>query len=612
MRFRKSSLTVAALLALLVTIGLASPSGAQVTTGDFAFDEITSNAEGFGYSVAVDGDTMVIGAIGTDFLPGPGRAFIYTRNQDGTWSQQQTLENDDPDSELFGHQVVIDGDTIAVASPQNGFSDGEVFIYTRNSNSWGLTDQLFGEPLFGQSLALEDGTLLIGNGSGFFSGPNDSVLVYTRNEKGRWTEQQRLEGEPDGGFGISVAIDGDTIAVGEPGRNDQGAVHIFTRSDSTWVLDQTLASNAPVVQSIYSGNFFGFSVALDDNNLVVGAPVEAPEVEGNAHGAAYFYSLDNGTWTLRNTFTDLSQDANEKIGFSVAIGGDTALVGAGFQPADGSAYVFTLNENSWSQTSRLLPANSNESGALGSSVAIGDDTFFVGAPDQNNDAGALHLFARSSSGSVAFCDGHEVTVNLANGQTPTSGDDVILGTNGDDVIDALGGNDIICAQGGNDTIHAGSGRDRVFGQDGKDTISGGRGADVIDGGTGNDELHGNNGNDTLRGDRGNDNLFGDDGKDTLNGGNGNDDLFGDADGDTIVGANGNDNIRGGSGQDDIRGNAGDDVIKAGKGADQLSGGNGNDDLDGGKGLDTNSGGNGTDTCAADADGLAEILADCEL
>ncbi len=188
---------------------------------------------------------------------------------------------------------------------------------------------------------------------------------------------------------------------------------------------------------------------------------------------------------------------------------------------------------------------------------------------------------------VPMCGGEVVTVNLAKGETPTNGDDVILGTHRADVIHGLGGNDIICGLSGNDTIRGGRGSDTIYGGADDDTIYGNRGHDTIDGGGGNDLLYGRSGSDTILGRKGDD---------TIRGGSGRDTLLGNA---------GDDHIHGGRGADDINGGIGNDVIRGGRGDDILRGAGGDDTIRDGLGLDTAYGNTGSDNCTA------EILHTCE-
>ena len=117
------------------------------------------------------------------------------------------------------------------------------------------------------------------------------------------------------------------------------------------------------------------------------------------------------------------------------------------------------------------------------------------------------------------CAGHTVTVNMNNGDKPTKGDDVILGTQGPDKIRSKAGHDIVCGWGGDDIIKSGGGHDTVYGGDGDDTVKAGGGKDTVKGGNGDDVVDGGRGKDRVYGDDGNDILKGGKGRDTLSGGN---------------------------------------------------------------------------------------------
>lgn len=186
--------------------------------------------------------------------------------------------------------------------------------------------------------------------------------------------------------------------------------------------------------------------------------------------------------------------------------------------------------------------------------------------------------------SPILCNGQIVTVNLNLGQTPTPGDDIIMGTAGADDIRGKAGNDTICGMGGADFIHGNSGDDWIDGGNGVDNIRGGQGSDTlfsgnggtvgtesrIFGGTGDDRIYGGSDADDLRGGRGVDVIHGEGGADLIIGNDGNDMLYG---------GNGADTMTGGGGSDELYGNAG---------TDSLNGGSGNSDFcdSGGQSSDT--------------------------
>lgn len=216
-----------------------------------------------------------------------------------------------------------------------------------------------------------------------------------------------------------------------------------------------------------------------------------------------------------------------------------------------------------------------------------------------------------------FCNQLPATVILANGDSPTNGDDVIIGTSGADLIIAGAGNDTICAGGGADMVFGGGGDDWISGENGFDEISGGGGNDILFGGNGFDHIDGGGGDDEIYGEAGDDSLFGRTGEDMIDGGNGVDAISGGPSSDTIytgagstvgssafvsggggadmiIGGSDNDDLRGGSGADEIFGNEGGDVITGGAGRDQISGGAGGDTIRGQDSRDTLDGGSGSD------------------
>ena len=188
-------------------------------------------------------------------------------------------------------------------------------------------------------------------------------------------------------------------------------------------------------------------------------------------------------------------------------------------------------------------------------------------------------------GTVATCGGHTPTVLLANGDQPTDGPDVILGTDGPDVINAGAGNDIICSGDGDDIVRAGDGADEIRSGDGNDEVFAGQGRDVVFAGTGDDFVSGGRGKDIILGGAGDDDLRGNEGTDDLRGGDGRDEL------------------RGGQKADELQGNTGHDI---------LIGGTRPDILRGNLGIDTYIGGGGIDTCLPDPNGATEAQTSCEL
>lgn len=218
------------------------------------------------------------------------------------------------------------------------------------------------------------------------------------------------------------------------------------------------------------------------------------------------------------------------------------------------------------------------------------------------------LAVPAQADAARFCDGHAATVDMGEGEVPTSGADVIRGTGGDDYITVTPG-DILCAGNGVDTIRGdatgavifgGGGDDDiqvtttawagavwyegsvefqvstaawvgavVYGDAGDDFLKTGNGNDALDGGVGNDVLQGGSGEDVLYGGDGDDSMNGQGGDDIVNGQAGADKMWGWTGSDRILGGNGNDTIDGGDGDDFLYGGPGGDTVTAGAGVDKI-------------------------------------------
>jgi hypothetical protein len=282
---------------VFVRSGTSWSEQAKLAGSSFAWDEE------FGYSVSIDGDLALIGAphpaiYGTH----PGSAYIFART--GTsWSQQAKLTaSDGEDEDLFGYSVSLDGDYALVGAVldnnANGGDVGAAYVFKRSGSTWTEQAKLIaGDGMsgdqFGNTLSLCGDSALIGahfdtHGGGIYRG---SAYVFTRSGS-IWTQQAKLtasDGMESDNFGRSVFLSGDRALVGAP--NDwhvtmgEGSAYVFTRSGSTWTeQDKLIASDAG------SDDNFGFSVTLYGDTALVGAHMDDHAAGTNA-GAAYAFEL---------------------------------------------------------------------------------------------------------------------------------------------------------------------------------------------------------------------------------------------------------------------------------------------------------------------------------
>ena len=252
---------------------------------------------------------------------------------------------------------------------------------------------------FGSAVDIDGDTCVIGApeqpGGGF-------AYVFTRSPTGIWFLQSVLSpADPGGKFGTVVAVEGDRIAIGapshfhEPTGNSGGAAFVFERSGTTWTQQAELLASDP-----HSNDSFGGSVALDGDTLVVAAG-GGDGVVANT-GCVYVFTHAGGVWTEAVKLFAADGSAGDAYGTSVALDGDTLLVGT---PRDsdlgtlaGAAYVLTGSGATWTQQTKLFASDASAFDGFGG-VSLSGDTAAIGAPTANpmagSEIGAVYIFTRT-------------------------------------------------------------------------------------------------------------------------------------------------------------------------------------------------------------------------
>jgi hypothetical protein len=243
---------------------------------------------------------------------------------------------------------------------------------------------------FGFAMSLDGDTVAVGavdddpHGAG-----SGSVYVYVLDGTGSWSLEQKLtagDGGVEDTFGVSVALSDDRLIVGAYQDDDlgldSGSAYVFVRDGDTWTQEAKLNAD--------DGNFgdqFGFSVALHGDTAVVGAPHDDHFGGGDA-GSAYVFVRDaGGAWTQESKLVAADFSSNDLGGHSVAISGDTAVMSA-FQDDDngtssGSAYVFARSVQDptvWHQVKKLRASDADHGDMFARALAMDGDTLVVGAP----------------------------------------------------------------------------------------------------------------------------------------------------------------------------------------------------------------------------------------
>jgi hypothetical protein len=403
---------------------------------------ILDSAEDFGYSVGMSGNTAIIGSrldeptgpIGANYgavyvLTFPGAAdqgsppptsgtiqlsnfYDFVKDSVGpssTWSTQQILQKGkNPASNTnFGWSVDIDGDTIVASAPlatkvgtggaPSILTAGEVNVYTRLYDSWNYRTSFTASDVaqtdqFGRAVAIDGNTIVA---SAPFhdlgSGNEGAVYVFTGSQS-NWTEQQKLVASDASGQDLlgqennSVDISGDTIVVGAHSKQTNGvfsagAAYVFTRNNDSW--SQTAKLTAPL-GDIGVNDRFGYSVAVDSNSNTIAITATLDDSSGSNEGAIYVFTRSDSTWSQQAKLTRSPASSNGYVGYSIDLEGDTIIVGAPLEDSSatdaGSAYIFTRSDSIWSQSINISNPRPAAGDQFGHSVAISGNRAIIGAP----------------------------------------------------------------------------------------------------------------------------------------------------------------------------------------------------------------------------------------
>ena len=462
-------LGVFAVVALVFPVTLSTASPAPVQQAYLKASNTGAN-DLFGYSAAASGDTVVVGAPyeasnasgvngnqNNNSAFGAGAAYVFVRS--GTnWSQQAYLKASNAEAnDHFGWSVALSGDTLVVGAPAeasnatgvngDGSSNsapgsGAAYVFVRMGTNW--TQQAYlkasntgSNDSFGQSVAVSGDSIVVGAShessaaTGIDGDESDNTVpnagaayVFVRSGT-NWTQQAYLKASntgPNSYFAQSAAMSGDTIVVGAYGEasaatgvngnqndtsaSDAGAAYVFVRSGAVWTQQAYLKASNSGMQDL-----FGRSVAVSGDTILVGAYGEASNatgVNGNqsdtsaaASGAAYVFVRHGTNWTQQAYLKASNTEAGDSFARSVAVSGDLALVGAPSEassatgingdqsdntaPNAGAAYVFARSGTAWAQQAYLKASNTDPGDQFGFSAALSGATVLVGAHGEDSN-----------------------------------------------------------------------------------------------------------------------------------------------------------------------------------------------------------------------------------
>ena len=367
-----------------------------------------------GVSVALHGDTAMLGAPNNPLTNLQGSAYVFGRTGAGWTEQQRLLASDGQHADGFGFAVAFDGDWAVVGRTMDPTlapdypEPGAVYFFERTGNGWSESHKFVAydgavRDSFGFGVALDNATAVVGAPDDDDVGPDAGTAYVLVRNGSSWGLQQKLvpaDASPFAHFGWAVALHGDTVLVGAPYDSEAGlsagAAYVYQRTGSSWSQQQKLyASDATTYQD------FGIAVALDGDTAVVGSPEY--NAQNNAPGAAYVFVRSDSSWSQQQKLVPSDGAANDLFGDSIALQGDTAVIGADqtvdyTDPHPGKAYVFARSGTSWSEQTRLS-ATPEANSALGRAVALDGTRLLLGAPGDAEKAmasGAGFVFALKS------------------------------------------------------------------------------------------------------------------------------------------------------------------------------------------------------------------------
>jgi len=348
----------------------------------------------FGFSISISGYVAIVGAWGNDDKGrDSGSAYLFE-----TKTGKQIVKLLAPDGEKndkFGYSVAINGSTAIVGAPRKkdfGSYSGAAYLFNvKNGNQITkllATDEQSGDE-FGWSVSISGNTAIVGAPWDDDNGPNSgSVYVF---DAATGTQINKLisdDGQGSDRFGDSVAISGTTAIVGAPQKNDfgtySGAAYLFDT-----ITGKQIAKLIPNDSEMLDN--FGVSVAISENTAIVGS--SSDDDNGFDSGSAYLFDATTGKQIAKLLAAD--GRSLDHFGQSVAISGTNAIVGAPDNDnTTGSAYLFDTITGI--QIAKLLSSDGEPYGSFGASVAMSGTMVAVGAYSDSNDngfhAGSAYLY----------------------------------------------------------------------------------------------------------------------------------------------------------------------------------------------------------------------------
>ncbi len=370
----------------------------------------------FGYSVAVSGGTAIVGAPNHKVGSNVQQGAVYVFSQSGgTWTQQAELTAlDGAAYDLFGVSVALSGNTVVVGAGGKTIGanpdQGAAYVFVQNGGTWTQQAELIASDgaaydWFGLSVSVDGSVALVGayNKTIGLNSGQGAAYVFDQNGES-WTQQAELtasDGQSFDQFGASVAVSGTTGMVGSPLHSVgeqllMGVAYVFVQRGETWGQQAELTARDGAAY-----DFFGAAVALDGSTSVIGA-YDKTIASHYSQGAAYVFVQSGETWSQQGELTASDGAAYDQFGVAVSVSGSSAVIGANQHNVNsnlkqGAAYVFAQSGSSWSQQQEVTASDGAPGDQFGVAVSVSGNSVLVGANTKtvgsNSSQGATYIFA---------------------------------------------------------------------------------------------------------------------------------------------------------------------------------------------------------------------------
>lgn len=351
-----------------------------------------------GSSVSISGDYAIIGADAhdTNGNNAQGKAYVF-RKTGAIWTEEDILTaSDGAANDFFGRSVSISGDYAIVGAGLHdtggNFNQGKAYIFKRSGTTWNEEDILTASDgaeinIFGHSVSISGDYAVIGaylhdTGGNTFQG---KAYIFKRDGTA-WSEQAILtssDGVAEDEFGFSVSISGDYAVIGAHlhntgGQVDQGKAYVFKRSGEIWSEQAILTASDGAAD-----DRFGFSVAISGDHALVGAYFH--DTDGQIDGGkAYIYKRTGTSWVEQNILTASDGAAGDWFGRDLSISGNVAVVGSPRHHTmghthRGKAYVYVHNGSIWHEQAVLTASDGLASDHLGWTVSASANNIIISA-----------------------------------------------------------------------------------------------------------------------------------------------------------------------------------------------------------------------------------------